>query len=150
VDRAFASNNSKPIRFIKIDGFYPTNKNVVEGKYRMWAEMVQVGTPPTDPLLVDMLANLGSANQVSSLNFFHSNVTSSKSGFLGTANNTAFLPSFNAAVAPGALANAAYEDVRTVNPYTHDGLTAGTLDHCRAPTIPAGNRALPAFYANTP
>jgi len=136
------STVAKKYRYIKIDGVAPTAANVVAGKYKIWAELVNVAATSTNPLALDILANLGSATQITSLNVTH---PFGISGFLGTATNPAFLPTYDVAIAPGTLIQSAFEAVRPVNPWTHATATGGALNHCRTPSIPTGAKAIPAF-----
>jgi hypothetical protein len=145
------ATNAKNFRFIKVDGFAPTNLNVVTGKYRMWTEMGLLGPAPTDPLALDIIANLGDSHQIAALN----NILLT---FLAVRRvswerpltfNLSSPPSFNLPVpgCSGLLVNAAYDDACPVNPYTHSFLS-GTLDHCLPETIPPGAGAMPVFYPN--
>ncbi len=137
------STVAKKYRFIKVDGFAPTAQNVVEGKYKIWAELVNVAATSTNPLALDILANLGSASQITALNVTH---PFGLSGFLGTANNTNFPPSYDAAIAPGTKLYAAWDAARPVNPWTHTTSTGNALNHCRTPSIPTGGQvAIPTF-----
>jgi len=136
------STVAKKYRFIKIDGFAPTAENVVNGKYKLWAELVNLAGTSANPLAVDILANLGSANQITALNVTH---PFGVSGFLGTATNINFLPTYDVAIAPGTKIQAAWDAARPVNPYTHATSTGASLNHCRAPSIPTGAKAIPAF-----
>jgi hypothetical protein len=137
------STVAKKYRYIKIDGIAPTAANVVNGKYKLWAELVNLAATSTNPLAVDILANLGSASQITALNVTH---PFGLSGFLGTATNVNFLPTYDVAIAPGTLIQAAFDAARPVNPWTHASATGNALNHCRTPSIPAGaTRAIPAF-----
>ena len=136
---------AKKYRFVKIDGYSPSAKNVVEGKYKFWAELVTVsnGATTTNPLAVDILANMGSAPQIASLNVNHTNF--GLSGFLGTATNPLYLPAYDLVIAPGTLINGAFDAARPVNLYTHATAGSGALNHCRTPSIPTGAKAIQAF-----
>ena len=133
---------AKKYRFIKVDGFAPTAQNVVEGKYKIWAELVNVAATTTNVLALDILANLGSASQITALNVTH---PFGISGFLGTANNTNFPPTYDLAISPGTKIQAAWDVARPVNPWTHTTAVGGSLNHCRTPSIPTGSKAIPAF-----
>ena len=67
------------------------------------------------------------------------------SGFLGTATNVNYLPTFDTAISPGTLINGAFDAARPVNPFTHAAAGGSSLNHCRMPSIPGGMRAIPAF-----
>lgn len=136
--------NGKNYRFVKIDGYSPASHNVVEGKYKFWGELVNAGTP-SDPLAIDMIKNMSSPIKIASLAVNSTNF--GVTGYLGIANNpdSAMLPTTTTAI--NGLANAAFDPARPVNPYTHANAAGGSLNHCRVPTIPAGQtRAIPAFY----
>lgn len=141
--------NAKPFRFIKVDGIAPTLENVVKGRYRVWAELTQVGaapvagTPATN-LAIDLLDNMRNANQLVSLTKTFSWGTS---GLLGIATSSAFPPSHNSQI--NGLQNAAFDPNRPVNPYTHGiagGANGAGIDHCRMPALPGGARSMPALY----
>jgi hypothetical protein len=133
---------AKKYRFIKIDGASPSADNVVKGKYKFWSELAAVGPASANPLAVDILANLGTATQINALNVTHN---FGISGFLGTATNAANLPTYDVAIAPGTLINAAFDSLRPVNPYTHATAAGVSLSHCRTPSIPTGAKAIQAF-----
>ncbi len=140
LDRNFALG--KKYRFIKIDGSAPTAENVVNGKYKLWAELVSLGATSANPLAVDILKNLGSSDQIVALNQAH---PFGVSGFLGTATNPNFLPSYDTAIAPGTKLFAAWDSARPVNPWTHATATGVNLNHCRTPSIPGGTNAIPGL-----
>jgi len=53
---------------------------------------------------------------------------------LGVANNSSFLPT----------STAAFDSARPVNPYTHEAVAGGSLNHCRIPTVSGGiTKAVP-------
>ena len=134
---------AKAYRFVKIDGFAPSAHNVAEGKYKFWSELATIGnTPAANTLGADILANMGSANQITALNLTHN---FGLSGFLGNATNPSFLPTYDLPIAPGTLINGAFDALRPVNLYTHASAAGLGLNHCRAPSIPAGPKAIQAF-----
>jgi ABC-type phosphate transport system substrate-binding protein len=142
--------NAKPYRYIKIDNYAPTLKNVVAGRYKVWAELTQVGNvnplPTADSVLLanDIIANMKNADQLPTLNKTYA---WGVSGFLGIASSSTFPPSFNTAI--NGLFNAGYDAARPVNPYSHAvaaSVNGSGTDHCRVPTIPGGARAIPVFY----
>lgn len=141
------ASNALNYRFIKIDGFSPSAKNVAQGKYKFWGELVLVGTTATDALTTDLIANVKNANQISTVNVNNANF--GVTGYLGVANNAAFLPTFNAdGSATGGtvgLISAAFDAARPVNPFTHETSNGGSLNHCRVPTVGGGSRVLPAL-----
>ena len=132
---------SKAYRFIKIDGYSPAAHNVAEGKYKFWSELSTIGTVASDDLTVDLLANVQNATQIQTLN--QTNANFGITGYLGTANNPAYVPTYNAAI--NGLANAAFDAARPVNPFTHDVANGGSGNHCRVATIPSGTKALPVL-----
>ena len=129
--------NSKNFRFIKIDGYSPSAKNVAEGKYKFWSELVNVGAMPTTAttngaLALDILNNVSKATQIASVNVNNANF--GITGYLGVANNSSFLPT----------STAAFDSARPVNPYTHEAVAGGSLNHCRIPTVSGGiTKAVP-------
>jgi hypothetical protein len=159
LDRNFG--NTKDFRFIKIDGVSPAAHNVVEGKYKFWSELVALTNATSTTgisvvpgrstgstaLATDIMANLGSADQIKALNV--ANINFGLTGFLGTATNPSFLPTYDALGATGTLINAAFDSARPVNPWTHEIAAGGGLNHCRVPSIPnntTGPKAMPSFY----
>ena len=133
---------SKAYRFIKIDGYSPAAHNVAEGKYKFWSELSTIGTVASDDLTVDLLANVQNATQISTLNLPNANF--GITGYLGIANNAAYLPTTTTAI--NGLLNAGFDASRPVNPYTHDVANGGNGNHCRVATIPGGaTRALPVL-----
>jgi hypothetical protein len=140
------STVAKNYRYIKIDGFAPTAENVVNGKYKFWAELVNLSSPAnpltTNTLALDIMANLGSAPQITALNVQH---PFGISGFLGTATNANYLPTTTTAIAPGTLINGAFDAARPVNTYSHVTAGGASLNHCRIPTIPGGTKSIPLF-----
>jgi hypothetical protein len=141
---------AKAYRFVKIDGAAPSAANVVNGKYKFWSELANVANatafsnPTGAALTADILANLGIPSQIAALNVTHN---FGLSGFLAKAVNTnvALLPTYDLAIAPGTLINGAFDSARPVNLYTHATATGLALNHCRAPSIPTGARAIQAF-----
>ena len=139
------ASGTLPYRFIKIDGFAPTARNVVEGKYKFWAEagvMPPAGqTATTDPLALEILKNMTDPSLIANLNVLHLwSTNGEKTGFLGIAgsptSNPAFAPTFNTLT--NGLMGAAFDNARPVNPYSHTTATKGNLNHCRVPTAPSG------------
>jgi len=135
------ANNALAYRFIKIDGASPSAKNVAQGKYKFWGELVTVGTTATDALTTDLIANVKNANQIATVNVTNNNF--GITGYLGVANNAAFLPTFNTAI--NGLISAAFDPARPVNPFTHEKAAGGFLNHCRVPAVSGGAKALPAL-----
>jgi hypothetical protein len=148
------ATNAKNYRFIKIDGVSPTAENVVAGKYTFWAELVALGPVPTvvGTLAYDILSNLGSADQITALNAVNTSFgktgfpNNGLTGFLGTATNPNFLPTYDTLGATGTVINAGFDAVRPVNPWTHEAAVGGSLNHCRVPSIPQGAKSVPALY----
>jgi hypothetical protein len=128
-------------RFIKIDGAAPSAHNVVEGKYKVWSELVQVGsiTPAgslQETLANDLINNMKDPTQIPSIALQYE---FGQSSLLGIASSTTFAPT----------TNATFDAARPVNPYSHGGAasTNGSgIDHCRVPTLPAGTRGMPSFF----
>lgn len=141
------ADNSKRYRFVKIDGYSPTAKNVAHGKYRYWAELVAVGNTDTTAgsLSKDILDNMSVPAQIATLNLNNANY--GITGFLGYATNPLYPPTFNSAIAPGTLVNAQFDAARPVNPFTHANTNKLNVDHCRVPTVPTGasDRAMPVL-----
>ena len=145
------SDVSKKYRFIKVDGYAPTAVNVVNGNYKIWAELVNLnpvapiasgtGSTPSSTLAADILSNIGKADQIASLNVTH---PFGLSGFLGTATNANYLPTFDTVTGTQKLF-AAFDSARPVNPWTHSTSTGGSLNHCRTPSVPSGAKAVRAF-----
>ena len=144
------ANNAKPFRFIKIDNVSPSLRNVVAGRYRVWAELTQVGNTNSFPtansatLANDIITNMRNADQIAGLKV---TFPWGDSGLLGIASSTAFAPTGTNII--NGLTSAGYDPLRPVNPYSHGPSTTTNgsgIDHCRWPTIPAGTRAMPVFY----
>jgi hypothetical protein len=137
-------SNTLPYRFVKIDGFSPSAANVAAGKYKFWAELVTAGVVPaaaTNPLGFGLLTLMQSPATIAK-----SNVTNPGfgiTGYLAAAANA----TFDTAIAPGTLINAAFDSVRPVNPLTHAvaANTAGSINHCRAANVLGGAKALPGL-----
>lgn len=138
---------AKPYRFIKIDDVAPSNHNVAEGRYKYWAELVQLGAQPTDALAIQINKDLKDPAKIATLNV--TQTWGGNAGFLGIATNpdTTALPTSYTSVNATGLLNGAYDATRPVNNYTHATSTGANLNHCRMPTIPAGSTVvMPAFY----
>ncbi|MFA6094300.1 MAG: hypothetical protein WC757_00185 [Candidatus Paceibacterota bacterium] len=134
---------SKPYRFIKIDNASPSAHNVVEGRYKFWAELMTIGAV-TDPLAQAMVSTITNPTTLANLNV--AQTWGGTTGLLGLAINQAAPPTNTATVALGTLLNAAYDPARPVNPYTRATANGLSVNHCRIPSLPAGSRALPVFY----
>ena len=134
------ATNSKAYRFIKIDGVSPSAENVVKCKYKFWAELATVGTTSTDVLTTAIMNNVKNPTLIKLVNV--DNLNFGVTGFLGVANNAAALPTYNSIIAPGTKINGAFDAARPVNLYTHSGLAADSLNHCRAPTLVPGAKAM--------
>jgi hypothetical protein len=134
------ATNSKNYRFIKIDGVSPSAENVVKGKYKFWAELATVGTTSTDVLTTAIMNNVKNPTLIKLVNV--DNLNFGVTGFLGVANNAAALPTYNSIIAPGTKINGAFDPLRPVSLYTHSGLAANSLNHCRAPTLVTGAKAM--------
>jgi len=135
------ATGAKKYRFIKVDGIAPSSQNVVEGKYKYWGELVSVGNAPTDALAINLLATMADPNKIANLDVI--GTWGKETGYLGAAFNpvAANLPTFNTLVS--AQMNASWDADRPVAPYSHATGTGASLNHCRVPTIPNGNRAMP-------
>ena len=138
------TSNTLPYRFVKIDGFSPSAKNVAQGKYKFWSELSLVGVAPTattNPLGYGLLELMKDP-----LTIAKANKTSTNFGVTGYL-ATAPYATFDVAGAGGALLNAAFETVRPVNPFTHADMSnkAGSVNHCRVANVLSGAKALPGL-----
>jgi hypothetical protein len=128
---------AKAFRYIKIDNAAPTLENVVTGRYRYWAELVNIG-PVSGALAADIIANMSNPAEISGINPKFSWGTS---GLLGYAGNPLAPP----------VGNAGLDLLRPINPYTHAAEGGpSTIDHCRVTTVPPATstvpRPMPTFY----
>lgn len=120
---------SSNFRFVKVDGVAPTLANVVNGKYKDWAENTfQYWTDHFSDANLKKLTNAiitsaGAPEVMAALNagFTHT-FTATPGAFLAVP--TSFAPE----------ANGAFNASRPVNPYSHATAAAST-NACRAPTI---------------
>ena len=138
------TSNTLPYRFVKIDGFSPSAKNVAQGKYKFWSELVLVGVAPTtttNPLAYGLLELMKDPLTIAKANKTSTNF--GVTGYLATAPSA----TFNTPGTGGTLRNAAYEAVRPVNPFTHADMnnTAGSVNHCRVANVLNGAKALPGL-----
>ena len=136
--------NTLPYRFVKINGVSPSAANVANGKYTFWSELSTVGTVPTavtNPLGFGLLSLMQNPATIAKANV--TNPAFGITGYLATAANA----TFDAAIAPGTLINAAFDSVRPVNPFTHanGANTAGSVNHCRVANVLSGAKALPGL-----
>ena len=134
------ATNAKAYRFIKIDGVPASAENVVKGAYKFWAELATIGKTSTDVLTTAIMNNVKNPTLIKLVNV--DNLNFGVTGFLGVANNAAALPTYNSIIAPGTKINGAFDAARPVNLYTHSGLAANSLNHCRAPTLVTGAKAM--------
>jgi hypothetical protein len=152
---------SKPYRFIKIDNSAPSAKNVVNGRYRIWAELSQIGvksgdvfnTAPTanqNALLDDLLLNMRNPEQLGDI-CKDLAYPFGPGCLLGVANNSGVNAPYLGSTRTGGLTpNPAgfYDITRPANLYTHataGGTDGATVDHCRVPALPGGNRPMVSF-----
>ena len=131
---------AKAYRFIKIDNVSPSAENVVKGTYKFWAELATVGAVKTDVLTTAIMNNVKNPATIRLVNVLNTNF--GVTGYLGVANNPLGLPTYNSPIAPGTKINGAFDALRPVSLYTHSGLAANSLNHCRVPTILTGAKAL--------
>ena len=134
------ATNGKAYRFIKIDGVSPSVENVVKGKYKFWGELAAVGPQSTDALTTAIMNNVKNPALIKLINVTSTNF--GVTGYLGVANNALGLPTYGTAISPGTKINGAFDVERPVSLYTHAGLTAGSLNHCRVPTLVTGAKAM--------
>ena len=134
------ATNAKAYRFIKIDNVSPSAENVVKGTYKFWAELATVGAVKTDVLTTAIMNNVKNPATIRLVNVLNTNF--GVTGYLGVANNPLGLPTYNSPIAPGTKINGAFDALRPVSLYTHSGLAANSLNHCRVPTILTGAKAL--------
>jgi hypothetical protein len=137
-------SNALPYRFVKIDGFSPSAANVAKGKYKFWSELTTVGVVPaaaTNPLGFGLLTLMQAPATIAKSNV--TNPAFGVTGYLGTADKA----TFDTAIAPGTLINAAFDSVRPVSPFTHAlaANTVGSVNHCRAANVLGGAKALPGL-----
>ena len=137
-------SNALPYRFVKIDGFSPSAANVAKGKYKFWSELVTVGTVPTavtNPLGFGLLSLMQNPATIAKANV--TNPAFGITGYLATAASA----TFDTAIAPGTLINAAFDSLRPVNPFTHANAAnaAGSVNHCRVANVLGGAKALPGL-----
>ncbi|WP_347988577.1 hypothetical protein [Methylomonas sp. AM2-LC] len=169
------ANLAKNYRFIKVDNVSPSAYNVVNGRWKLWSEMVAVskGPLPTSPLITDIVTLIKDPLHIANLDALVGTTIAAGtgvnpgataltgvqswgqvSGFLGSALGASGPTSYTPSTTGGSatLLNAAFDPSRPVNPYTHATSKGTNLNHCRVPTIPnaadpANNPAeMPAFY----
>jgi hypothetical protein len=102
--------------------------------------LATVGTTSTDVLTTAIMNNVKNPALIKLVNVTSTNF--GVTGFLGVPNNPAALPTYNSIIAPGTKINGAFDAARPVNLYTHSGLAANSLNHCRAPTLVTGAKAM--------
>lgn len=145
------ASGSQPFRFIKIDNVSPSAHNVAEGRYPLFAELVALTSPALplstfDTALFQAYTNPVIAGRQNILpTWGRPGVRGDETGALGVATAAGANAPTNTNLING-FTNAAFDPARPVNPYSHATATGSGLNHCRVPTIPGGNRAIPAFY----
>jgi hypothetical protein len=120
------ASGSLKYRFIKIDGYAPSLKNVADGKYKYWGELVNVGTGSGDLTAQALLLTMQDPAKIANLDL--NGTWGSLTGFMGTA--------LNPVLANQASASATFDPLKPVNPYTHEVGAGGSLNHCRVPSVP--------------
>lgn len=130
--------NAKNFRFIKIDNVSPAAHNVVEGRYKFWAELVRVGGAITDPVANAILTNMSDPTRIASL------IATPNANFGIT--QLLAVPTNPVTGASNVVGNSGFDPLRPVNPYSHTRFNNLDLNHCRVPTIPTGARTIPAWY----
>ena len=138
------TSNTLPYRFVKINGFSPSAKNVAQGKYTFTSELSLIGVAPTaitNPLAYGLLELMKDPLTIAKANKTSTNF--GVTGYLATAPSA----TFNTQGTGGALINAAFEAARPVNPFTHADMnnTAGSVNHCRVANVLSGAKALPGL-----
>ncbi|WFP51093.1 hypothetical protein PL263_03485 [Methylomonas sp. EFPC3] len=127
-----STTTSSKYRFVKVDGVAPKLANVVNGRYKDWAENTFQYWPShafeSLPLVDALIKSAASPTVMSKLNTFSqtfhnaSAPVSEKGAFLAVPTN--YAPE----------ANGVYSFSRPVNPYTHATTSAGA-DACRLPSV---------------
>ena len=135
-----ATTTSTLYRFVKVDGVAPTLANVVNGKYRDWAENTfQYGTnhvfsstaaenTALKALTDAVIKSSGAPEVMAKLNegfghtFIPTLATTQKGAYLAVPTNYA------------AQANGAFLSTRPVNPYSH-ATSALSANNCRVPAV---------------
>jgi hypothetical protein len=138
------TSNTLPYRFVKINGFSPSAKNVAKGVYTFWSELSLIGVAPTaitNPLAYGLLELMKDPLTIAKAN--KTSINFGVTGYLATAPSA----TFNTPGTGGTLINAAFEAVRPVNPFTHADMnnTAGSVNHCRVANVLSGAKALPGL-----
>ena len=136
------STNLLPYRFVKIDGFSSSAKNVAQGKYKFWTELSIVGPVPTMGAGFGLIKIMKDPAIIAKANKTPTNLGAT-TGYLGTAENA----TYDSAIAPGTLVNAAFDPLRPVSPFTHADKTnkVGTVNHCRVANVLISKPAVPGL-----
>lgn len=136
------NTNLLPYRFVKIDGFSPSAKNVAQGKYKFWTELSIVGPVPTAGAGFGLIKIMKDPAIIAKANKTSTNLGAT-TGYLGTAENA----TYNSAISPGTLANAAFDTLRPVSPFTHADKTnkVGSVNHCRVANVLISKPAVPGL-----
>ena len=136
------STNLSPYRFVKIDGFSPSAKNVAQGKYKFWTELSIVGPVPTAGAGLGLIKIMKDPAIIAKANKTPTNI-GAMTGYLATAENA----TYNSAISPGTLVNAAFDTLRPVSPLTHADKTnkVGSVNHCRVANVLLSKPAVPGL-----
>jgi hypothetical protein len=136
------STNLLPYRFVKIDGFSPSAKNVAQGKYKFWTELSIVGTVPTTGAGFGLIKIMKDPAIIAKANKTPTTI-GAMTGYLATAENA----TYNSAISPGTLVNAAFDPLRPVSPLTHADKTnkVGSVNHCRVANVLISKPAVPGL-----
>jgi len=124
-----------PYRFVKLDGYSPSNVNTANGKYRLWSEVSVITSTPATKLSVTAEAFVKAMSTPANIKLTGVNVTTKagyETGVMATAVN---------------MTDTVYNPALPVMPFTHANLakTAGSVNHCRSGAIQAGNALLPGL-----
>jgi len=129
------TGSNGPYRFVKIDGYAPSNVNAANGKYRFWSELSYL-TPATTSVLSDTAkALVTEMSKPETIKASGVNVTTMNgfvTGYMATAAN---------------MTDTVYNPLIPVMPFTHANKLAavGSVNHCRAATIQTGTKLLPGL-----
>ena len=137
VVNAGRNNDGKkgPYRFVKIDGYSPSNVNTANGKYRLWSEVSVITATPATKLSITAEAFVKAMSTPATIKATGVNVTTKagyETGYMATAAN---------------MTDTVYNPALPVMPFTHANLTkaAGSVNHCRSGAIQTGNNLLPGL-----
>ena len=129
------NTGSKAYRFVKIDGYAPSNVNAANGKYRFWSELSYL-TPATTSVLSDtakaLVTEMSKPETIKASGVNVATMNGFVTGYMATAAN---------------MTDTVYNLSLPVMPFTHadKAATLGSVNHCRAAAIQSGNKLLPGL-----